>query len=62
MEHANLRFATCNDGGRLIRSHRCAMFAKRCAPMRSSRPSAAATARKLHARAPHAHASFLARA
>eukprot|EP00974_Lingulodinium_polyedra_P123662 11187665-Lingulodinium_polyedra.AAC.1 len=41
-----------------IRPHHCATRQKRCAMMRSRRPSAAATARKPHARAHNAQASF----
>eukprot|EP00974_Lingulodinium_polyedra_P114974 11134154-Lingulodinium_polyedra.AAC.1 len=47
--------------GRSIRAHLCATFEKRYTKTRSNRPSAAATARKPHASALHAHTSFLAR-
>eukprot|EP00974_Lingulodinium_polyedra_P018680 1809255-Lingulodinium_polyedra.AAC.1 len=62
MEYANVRFANRCGNGRTIRPHRCATFANRCVTMRSNWPLAAETAHKLHARALHAHASFLARA
>eukprot|EP00974_Lingulodinium_polyedra_P118440 11167157-Lingulodinium_polyedra.AAC.1 len=58
-ERANVRFG---GGGRSIQWHHCATLHKRCTMARSSRRFATATARELHARAPHAHASFLVRA
>eukprot|EP00974_Lingulodinium_polyedra_P123806 11188164-Lingulodinium_polyedra.AAC.1 len=60
MEYGNVRFVNCCCNGRSIRPHRCATFAKRCTTMPSNQPSAAATVRKSHARALHAHASSLA--
>eukprot|EP00974_Lingulodinium_polyedra_P104706 10137633-Lingulodinium_polyedra.AAC.1 len=53
-----MRLASRCGNGRSIRSHRYAAFAKRCATTRSNRPSVAATARKSHARARHAHSNF----
>eukprot|EP00974_Lingulodinium_polyedra_P132320 11221272-Lingulodinium_polyedra.AAC.1 len=56
MERASVRCASRCVSGRSIRSHRCTTFAKRCTTM--SRPSAAAAARKSHARASHSHTNF----
>eukprot|EP00974_Lingulodinium_polyedra_P122418 11182762-Lingulodinium_polyedra.AAC.1 len=53
MECASVRFASP------VRPHCCAAF---CTAMRSTRPSVAAAARELCARALHARASFLVRA
>eukprot|EP00974_Lingulodinium_polyedra_P074968 7264657-Lingulodinium_polyedra.AAC.1 len=62
MECANVRFASRCGRGRAIRPHRCVAFCKRYTTMRSNQLSAAATARKLHARALYARARKLARA
>eukprot|EP00974_Lingulodinium_polyedra_P058321 5618142-Lingulodinium_polyedra.AAC.1 len=60
MGRASVRSASRCSGGRLIRRHHCAAFAKRYATMRSNRPSAAAAARKSAPRAFHARARKLA--
>eukprot|EP00974_Lingulodinium_polyedra_P130312 11213387-Lingulodinium_polyedra.AAC.1 len=53
-----MRFAS-RCGSRCTVRPRCrATFCKRCAIMRSSRPSAAATAHKSHTRARNAHNNF----
>eukprot|EP00974_Lingulodinium_polyedra_P065921 6377344-Lingulodinium_polyedra.AAC.1 len=52
-----MRLASRCGGGRSIQPHHRAAFRKRNGMMRPNRPSAAATARKSHARALHARTS-----
>eukprot|EP00974_Lingulodinium_polyedra_P052253 5027524-Lingulodinium_polyedra.AAC.1 len=58
MKRANVRFAGRCAKGTSIQPRQRATFAQRCKMMRSNRCVAAATARKLHTRALHAHAKF----
>eukprot|EP00974_Lingulodinium_polyedra_P019494 1882546-Lingulodinium_polyedra.AAC.1 len=57
MECANVRYGR-HGGGRLNPPRRCITSRKRYTPMRSNRPRAAASARKSHAHALHAHSNF----
>eukprot|EP00974_Lingulodinium_polyedra_P055184 5305672-Lingulodinium_polyedra.AAC.1 len=56
MERASVRLASRCGGGRPIRLHLSATFAKRYTTTRPNPPSTTATARESHARALHARA------